>query len=89
MLICIGGLKAFKDYEEADSYVLKERRVPHLLVRPYALTDKPGKGKYFVTKRQKGTFLKPISREDVANFFIDAIEDDEYDGNPGVLLGGA
>ena len=58
------------------------------MVRPYALTDKEGKGKYFVTKKQNGTFLKSISRADVAKYMLDAITDSQWDGSPGVLLGG-
>ena len=66
-----------------------EKSVPFVLVRPYALSDKKGQGKYAVTKKQNGTLLKSISREDVATFMLDAIKDNQWDGSPGVLLGGA
>lgn len=89
MLILIGGKTGFDDYEKADKRVREEKTVPFLLVRPYALTDKEGKGTYMATKSQKGTFLKPISRSDVAKFMVDSLSDVQWDGSPGVLLGGA
>ena len=58
-------------------------------MRPYALTDKEGKGKYYITKNQNGTFLKSISRADVAKFILDTVTDSQWDGSPGVLLGAA
>jgi len=89
MLTLIGGKASFADYEKADKRISEEKSVPFVLVRPYALTDKEGKGKYFVTKKQNGTFLKSISRADVAKFILDAVTDSQWDGSPGVLLGGA
>ncbi|MDA9018353.1 hypothetical protein N9602_06055 [Saprospiraceae bacterium] len=32
--------------------------------------------------------LKSISRSDVAKFILDAVTDSQWDGSPGVLLGG-
>ena len=89
MLTLIGGKASFADYEKADKCISEEKSVPFVLVRPYALTDKEGKGKYYVTKNQNGTFLKSISRADVAKFILDAVTDSQWDGSPGVLLGGA
>lgn len=89
MLTLIGGKASFTDYEKADKPIREEKSVPFVLVRPYALTDKEGKGKYFFTKKQNGTFLKSISRVDVAKFMLDAVKDNQWDGSPGVLLGGA
>lgn len=89
MLTLIGGKASFTDYEKADKRIREEKSVPFVLVRPYALTDKEGKGKYLVTKKQNGTFLKSISRADVAKFMLDAVTDSQWDGSPGVLLGGA
>ena len=89
MLILIGGKTSFADYEKADKRISDEKSGPFVLVRPYALTDKEGKGKYFVTKKQNGTFLKSISRADVAKYMLDAVTDPQWDGSPGVLLGGA
>ena len=88
MLTPIGGKSSFDDYEKADKRISEEKSVPFVLVRPYALTDKEGRGKYYVTKKQNGTFLKSISRADVAKFMLDAVTDDQWDGSPGVLLGG-
>ena len=88
MLTLIGGKSSFDDIEKADKRISEEKSVPFVLVRPYALTDKEGRGKYYVTKKQNGTFLKSISRADVAKFMLDAVTDDQWDGSPGVLLGG-
>lgn len=87
-LVLIAGKKAFADYEQADARISSETTVPFCLVRPYSLTNKEGKGQYYVTKSQNGTFMRPISRHDVAKFFVDAIETNDWDGKPGVLLGG-
>lgn len=89
MLTLFVGKTTFADYEKADKRIREEKTVPFVLLRPYALTDKEGKGKYYVTKKQNGTFLKSISRADVAKFMLDAVTDTQWDGNPGVLLGGA
>jgi nucleoside-diphosphate-sugar epimerase len=84
-----GNATNLEDVEKADKRIREEKSVPFVLVRPYALTDKEGKEKYYVTKNQKRTFLKPISRADVAKFMLDAVTDSQWNGSPGVLLGGA
>lgn len=89
MLRLIGGKASFDDYEAADLRISGETEVPFLLIRAYALNNKPGKGTYFITRHQKGTFLKPITRADVASFMVSAIDDSSWDGPPGPLLGGA
>ena len=89
MLQLIGGKAGFADYEKADKRIREETVVPFVLVRPYALTDKKGTGRYFATMKQNGTFLQSISREDVATFMLDAVSDTKWDGSPGVLIGGA
>lgn len=82
------GKAGCDDYEKADKRVREEKDVPFVLVRPTALTDKYGKGTYKAVKKPTGgTFLKPIPREDVAKFFLDAVKETKWDGNPGVLLG--
>ena len=88
MLRLLAGKASFKDYEAADDRVSAETDVPFLLIRAYALNNKPGKGTYFATRHQKITFLKPIARADVASFMVTAIEDSSWDGAPGPLLGG-
>lgn len=75
MLILIGSKTGFADYEKADKRIREEKTVPFVLVIPYALTDKEGKGKYYATKKQNGTFLKSISRANVAKFMLDAVTD--------------
>ena len=85
MLIVIGGTASFQDYETADGRVRQESVVPCVLVRPSALTDKPGMGTYKVTERKSGTFAKPIARADVARFLVAAVTNTQWDGK-GVQL---
>ncbi len=87
MLTLIGGKKGFQDYEKADLRVREETKVPYLLIRPYALTDKPGKGTYAIRTDKKGTFMKAISRADVAQFIYDHMHITTYDNGFGILLG--
>ena len=46
MLQMIGGRSSFADYERADARISREEKVPYVLVRPAALKEKPGNGKY-------------------------------------------
>ena len=89
LLVMIVGKAGFADYEKADKRVREETTVPFVLVRPAALTDKPGSGTYKVLATQNGTFARPIARADVAKFLLDCVADRQWDGAPGVLLGGA
>ena len=88
MLTMIGGREGFQDYERADQRILDETSVPCVLVRPYALTDKPGNGKYNASEKKDGTFMRPIPRADVAKFMVDAVTDQQWDRKPGIQLGG-
>ena len=87
MLTLIGGKAMIDDFERGDKRVREETLVPFVLVRPYALTDKPGTGMYRIIPGKDGTFAKPISRADVALFFLHCIEDNQWDSGP-VMLGG-
>ncbi len=94
MLIAMGTMTglvkaSFDDYEAADARIQRQSDVPCVLVRPYALTGKPGIGRYHATETQSATFLRSISRADVARFLLDAVTDARWDGKPGVQLGGA
>ena len=88
MLSLIAGKAAIADFEKADKRVREETAVPFVLVRPYALTDKPGNGRYHATQKQNATFMRPIPRADVATFIADAVADKQWDGKRGVQLGG-
>ena len=88
MLIMIGGKASFDDSDRADKRVRDESSVPCVLVRPYALTDKPGNGKYHAKEEQNGTFMRSIPRADVAKFLVDAVTDTRWDGKRGIQLGG-
>ena len=89
MLTMIAGRATLADFEHADKRVREETVVPFVLVRPYALTDKPGNGRYHATQKQNATFMRPISRADVATFMVDAVDNRQWDGKRGVQLGGA
>jgi len=87
MLMLIGGRAGFQDYDRADSRVRNEPTVPYVLVRPAALTDKPGTGKYKISETD-GTFARPIPRADVATFLVDAVKDKQWDRKTGIQLSG-
>ena len=42
MLTLIGGRAGFEDYERAEARVRNDTAVPFVVIRPYALNDKPG-----------------------------------------------
>ncbi|MEM7535986.1 MAG: NAD(P)-binding oxidoreductase [Chloroflexota bacterium] len=87
-LTMIGGRAMIKDYERADKLVSEETKAPFVLARAYALTDNPGNGAYKILPGKDGTFARPISRADVALFFLHCVEDTQWDSGP-VMLGGA
>lgn len=87
VLSLIGGKEGIADYDRADARISGETRVPHVLIRPAALTNKVGTGKYRVFS-SGGTFARPISRADVANFLFDALSTDAWNGRGGFQLAG-
>jgi len=87
MLQLIGGRSSFADYERADARISGEGEVPYVLVRPAALKEKRGNGKYRVFKGD-GTFARPIAKEDLAEFLFDAISSNQWDGRGGFQLAG-
>ena len=87
MLQLIGGRSSFADYERADSRISLEGKVPYVLVRPAALKEKSGNGKYRVFQGD-GTFARPMAKEDVAEFLLDAISSNQWDGRGGLQLAG-
>jgi hypothetical protein len=87
MLQMIGGRSSFVDYERADARISREEKVPYVLVRPAALKEKPGNGKYRGFQGD-GTFARPIAKEDVAAFLLDAISSNHWDGRGGLQLAG-
>ena len=87
LLQMIGGRAGFADYERADKRIAREANVPYVLIRPAALKEKPGNGKYRVFQGD-GTFARPIAKEDVAEFLLDAISSNQWDGHRGLQLAG-
>ena len=79
-LTLIGGRAGFEDYERAEACVRSEDQLPVVVLRPYALTNKPAKGQYKVIPGQTAHFCKPISRVNVARLFLDCVEDTSMDG---------
>ena len=72
----LGGLP-LRDYDRADARISGETKVPYVLVRPSALQEKPGNGKYRVFQGD-GTFARPMAKEDVAQFLLDAVSSDQW-----------
>ena len=87
MLQMIGGRSSFADYERADARISREEVVPYVLFRPAALKEKPGNGKYR-SFQGDGTFARPITKQDVAEFLLDAISSNQWDGRGGLQLAG-
>jgi nucleoside-diphosphate-sugar epimerase len=80
-LTLIGGRAGFKDYEDAEARIRSEKIVPFIVVRPYALTDKPANEQYKILPGQTAHFAKPIPRADVAKFFLACVKDASRDGS--------
>ena len=87
LLRLINGRAGFADYERADARIAREANVPYVLIRPAALKEKPGNGKYRVFQGD-GTFARPMAKEDVAAFLFDAVGSDQWDGKCGFQLAG-
>merc|ERR1712003_595772 len=75
----LAGFSVIANYEQADTMVLNAP-VPHVLVRPITLVDKPGTGKYIATEESPIPPAFTIPRTDVAKFLVDAVEDTQWDG---------
>lgn len=84
----IAGKPTWADYEAADLRIRTEQNVPVTLVRPYALTDKPGRGAYHATTKSPITFARPITRADAATFLLDATTNPYWDGPEGIQVTG-
>lgn len=89
VLQMIGGRAQIEDYERAEARIRGDTQVPHVVIRPYALTDGPAKQAYAVIGGPTAHFARPIPRADVARFFLDCVEDTRWDGPAGVNVGGA
>ena len=87
LLRLINGRAGFADYERADARIAREANVPYVLIRPAALKEKPGNGKYRVFQGD-GTFARPMAKGDVAAFLFDAVGSDQWDDNGGFQLAG-
>ena len=87
LLRLINGRAGFDDYERADARIARETHVPYVLIRPAALKEKPGNGKYRVFQSD-GTFARPMAKEDVAAFLFDAVGSDQWNGKGGFQLAG-
>ena len=87
LLTLINGRAGFTDYLRADDRIAREDKVPYVLIRPAALNEKPGKGRYRVFQGD-GTFARPIPKEDVAEFLMDALVSEAWTGQGGFQLAG-
>jgi uncharacterized protein YbjT (DUF2867 family) len=87
LLMLIGGRAAFLDADRADAAIRAQSDVPYTLIRPYALTHKPGTGHYKLLAHQT-TFAKPIARAYVAKVMLEAMKRPDWAGPKGLQLGG-
>ncbi len=87
MLRMIGGKKGFQDYEDAEKVLRNASDLKRLIVRPYALKDAPSE--VYKILGAKAHLANSISRRAVARFFLDAVQDTQFDGPHGVNIGGA
>ena len=83
----IGGKEGFADFERAEKRVLDETGVPFVVIRPAGLTNKQGKGRYRVINKPTVFFPKFIARSDVAQFFVDCLNDTSFDGKAVMIEG--
>lgn len=74
------GEKNVRDYEAADGLLTGKQNV--VVVRPDALGDGPGKGAYraMLETGMGNPMNGTLSKQDVALFFADLLEDTQYDG---------
>lgn len=73
------------DLEQADTLVQQHTGCPWVLVRPTYLEDHPAKKQYYATAEHGVSFwwmFNPLSKADVAKFFVDHIEDNRWDRTP-------
>ena len=87
LLRLINGRAGFADCERADARIAREANVPYVLIRPAALKENPGNGKYRVFQGD-GTFARPMAKEDVSAFLFDAVESEKWDGRGEFQLAG-
>ena len=71
------GFQVIRDYERADKCVREAEGGKCVLVRPNELTDKPAKG-YIAS--DSGAWQASVSRQDLAQFLFDLLEEEKYDG---------
>jgi len=76
-LLPIAGSLNLRDAERADALV-RDANCPWVCVRPAALGDGAGKGKYLATEATGASFAM-LPRDDVALFLADAAESDHWD----------
>lgn len=74
----IVGFAQIHDCEAADT-LIRGATCPWTVVRPTALSTEPGVGKYLATEKG-GIGIRTLSKEDVALFMADSIEDTEWIG---------
>ena len=71
------GFQVIRDYERADKCVREAEGGKCVLVRPNELTDKPAEG-YIAS--DSGAWQASVSRQDLAQFLFDLLEEEKYDG---------
>lgn len=73
------GSEIFADMERAEKLIIQAKDVKSVIVRAAILNNKPARG-YIVRTPTESAGKMFISREDIANFMLDAVTDPSFDG---------
>ena len=73
------GSEVFADMERAEDLIIKTQNVDSVIMRAAILNDKPTRG-YKVHQSDEAVGKMFISRQDIAVFMLDCVNDTSYDG---------
>ena len=79
-------LKRVYDDKDVQEWIIKSSGLDWTIVRPGLLTNKPATGRYRVLTASKDWRFGIISRADVANFLVQAIDDRALNGTTPLLV---
>lgn len=86
ILTLVAGARNIEDAESADLLLRSATdKCKVVVVRPTALSEQPGTGKYLAT-RESGMAMAALSKQDLALFLADMITDTSLDSSDGVQL---
>lgn len=73
------GSELFADMERAEQLILQHKDINSIIMRAAILNNKPSRG-YIVRKSDEAVGKMFISRQDIAAFMLDAVNDKSFDG---------